>query len=54
MAGIRGVRPFMPKPAPKPTGMFSSKGKQKQDGMETKHSALKKYALDCNKSMKRG
>ena len=51
MAGIRGVRPIMPKPAPKETGIFSSKGKQKQDGGPKKHAGLLKYALDCSESM---
>lgn len=51
MAGIRGVRPFMPKSAPKPTGIFSSKGKQKNDGGPKQHASLLKYAKDCNKSM---
>lgn len=31
MAGVRGIKNPMPKAGGKPTGMFSSRGKQKQD-----------------------
>ena len=31
MAGIRGDRPFMPRSGMKPTGIFSTNGRQKRD-----------------------
>jgi hypothetical protein len=44
MAGIRGVRSAMPKKGKKPTGMFSSKGQQKQDGASGPNMDTFKYA----------
>ena len=44
MAGIRGVRNPMPKRGKKPTGMFSSKGQQKQDGASGPNMDTLKYA----------
>ena len=42
---IRGSRSAMPKPGGKPTGIFSSKGKQKQDGMGGPYKDVMNYAL---------
>ena len=45
MAGIRGVRNPFPKKGGKPTGMFSEKGRQKQDGLTNNpHMDTYKYA----------
>lgn len=44
MAGIRGVRNPMPKKGKKPTGMFSSRGRQKQDGASGPNMDSLKYA----------
>lgn len=32
MAGVRGMKPFRPQSGKAPTGIFSTKGKQKDDG----------------------
>lgn len=53
MAGVRGAKNPVPTKGGKPTGMFSSKGKQKNDGGGG-HKDVLAYAKDCSKSMKRG
>ncbi len=41
MAGIRGKKNPMPKAGGSPTGIFSSKGRQKMDGLSASQSKLK-------------
>ena len=43
MAGIRGVRNPMPSKGDSPTGIFSTKGKQKLDPLVGEQSKYKKY-----------
>lgn len=44
MAGIRGVRSAIPKRGKKPTGIFSTRGSQKQDGASGPNMDTYKYA----------
>lgn len=44
MAGVRGIRNPLPKKGGSPTGMFSSKGRQKQDGATGPHMDTLRYA----------
>ena len=44
MAGVRGVRNPIPSRGKKPTGMFSSRGQQKQDGASGPNMDTYKYA----------
>lgn len=45
---IRGSRPIKPTKGGQPTGMFSSKGRQKQDGASGPHMDTLKYAHSTN------
>ena len=44
MAGIRGIRNAIPSKGKSPTGIFSTRGKQKQDGMSGPNMGTLKYA----------
>lgn len=48
MAGVRGVKNPMPSKGGKPTGIFSSRGKQKMDSVAAQpEKGLMGYAKDC-------
>jgi hypothetical protein len=53
MAGIRGAQNPVPTKGKAPTGIFSTKGSQKQDPAGP-NKELMGYAKDCGKSMMRG
>ena len=44
MAGVRGIRPTLPSKGSTPTGIFSTRGKQKQDGASGPGMGTLKYA----------
>jgi hypothetical protein len=48
MAGIRGIKNPMPSKGDKPTGIFSTRGRQKNDSVAAQPSkGLKDYAKEC-------
>lgn len=51
MAGIRGARNPMPSKGKKPTGIFSTNGTQKQDGISGPHMNVKRAAYAHNRKV---
>ncbi len=50
MPGIRGLRNPIPSKGKAPTGIFSTRGKQKQDGADGPNMGTLKYAHSNNRS----